>query len=124
MKILLMCNCLWRNFFSACTKTDVKPSSNSTYQQIHKIILLLKTRSNYITSHPWIYQGWYFHYVDQQHKGDPQYVRGASNNLLTLILTNIFLKRTELLWNTMGYIPFPGHMEFSDSTASLFVLKR
>jgi hypothetical protein len=108
--------------FAACTKPDVKPSTNALTASAQDNVVI-KTRTNYITAHPWKYQGWYFHYVDQQHKGDPQYIRGASNNLVGLDINRFLFKKDGTYMETQGQYRFPGTWYFTDSTATLFVLK-
>ncbi|HEY2726493.1 MAG TPA: hypothetical protein VGI61_04935, partial [Parafilimonas sp.] len=106
---------------AACTKTNVKPETNaiSASSTDNSIV---KTRSAYLTAHPWRYQGFYFHYVDQQHKGDPQYVRGAGNNILNLDATKYLFKKNGSFVEFDGGYTYPGTWKFTDNTASLLIL--
>ncbi|MBV9961690.1 MAG: hypothetical protein JO072_05530 [Parafilimonas sp.] len=67
--------------------------------------------------------GLVFPNIDQQHKGDPQYIRGASNNLVDLNINRYRFKKNGTYVETQGKYNFPGTWYFTDSTATLFVLK-
>ncbi len=109
--------------FAACTKTDIQPASKITSANSTDNLSVIKTHTNYITAHLWKYQGWYFHYVDQQHKGDPQYIRGALDNLVDLNINRYRFRKNGTYIETQGQYRFPGTWYFTDSTATLFVLK-
>lgn len=120
MKKLLM-GCVVSVFFVACTKTDIKP-------EIHIIsagsedLASVKKRSAFLLSQQWVYKGFYFHYVNQQHKGNPQYVRGASNNVLDLDNTKFTFANNGTFVEVDGGYTHPGKWWFSDSTASLLIM--
>ena len=104
-------------FLLSCNKSDLKspaalntkPSSEaiSSEQVINK--------TNVLTAHPWMYQGFYFHYIDQQHKGDPQYVGGSSNNILNLDGTRITYKTNGTFVELDGGFTYPGTWKFTDA---------
>jgi hypothetical protein len=108
--------------FVTCTKTDIKPVNSALSANTTTDVSIVKTRSGFLISHPWIYQGYYFHYVDRQHKGDPQYVRGASNNILDLDATKYIFKKNGTFVEYDGGYTYPGKWKFSDNTASLLIL--
>ncbi len=58
----------------------------------------------------------------QQHKGDPEYVRGASNNILNLASTLYIFKKNGTFVEYDGGYKYPGTWKFSDNTASLLIL--
>jgi hypothetical protein len=107
---------------AACTKTDVRPETNLVSASSTDNSSILKARSAFLVAHPWRYQGFYFHYIDQQHKGDPQYVRGASNNILNLDATKYLFKKNGSFVEFDGGYTYPGTWKFTDNTASLLVL--
>ena len=107
---------------AACTKSDVKPGTNSISASSADNSSILKTRFAFLVAHPWRYQGFYFHYVDAQHKGDPQYVRGASNNILDLDATKYLFKKNGSFVEFDGGYTYPGTWKFADNTASLLIL--
>jgi len=109
-------------FFIACTKMETAPATDALTAVSKADLSIVKTRSALLISHPWIYQGFYFHYIDQQHKGDPQYVRGAHNNIIDLDETKYFFKRDGSFVEYDGGYTYPGTWTFSDNTASLLIL--
>jgi hypothetical protein len=106
--------------FSSCQKTQVKPSSTSTNSQENATVV--KTRSAILVSHPWMYQGFYFHYVDKQHKGDPEYVRGAKNNAIDLDATRFTFRSNGTFVELDGGYRYPGTWNFTDNTATVMVM--
>ena len=108
-------------FFAACTKTDINPGTriiSASSQDLASV----KKRSAFLLSHQWVYNGFYFHYVNQKHKGNPQYVRGASNNILNLDNTEFTFSNNGTFVEVDGGYTYPGKWWFSDSTASLLVM--
>ena len=108
--------------FTACTKTELSPSSDSISSSAADNLSIARTRSATLTSHAWIYNSLYFHYINQNQKGDPEYVRGASNNILDLDETKFTFKKNGTFVELDGGNTFPGTWKFSDSTASLLLL--
>lgn len=107
---------------TACTKTELSPSSDSISSGAADNLSVARTRPAILTSHPWIYKSLYFNYIDQNQKGDPQYVRGASNNILDLDETKYTFKKNGTFVELDGGYTYPGTWKFSDSTASLLLL--
>lgn len=118
--LLVMCAVI--GLFAACSKTEIKPGTNVFSSSSEDNLSIVKKRSTFLVSHPWIYQGLYFHYIDQQHKGDPQYVRGASNNVIDLDDTKYIFKKNGTFVEYDGGYTYPGTWNFSDKTASLLIL--
>jgi hypothetical protein len=105
---------------SACTKTEVQQpvTGNTNVSETD----LVKTRTALITAHTWMYQGYYFHYIDQAHKGDPQYVRGSSNNLVDLDGTRIKFRKNGTFLETENGYNYPGTWQFTDNADTAFVM--
>lgn len=114
--------CIAVMVLAACNKTGVKPGANIV-STASEDLSIVKTRSLYLVSHPWKYNGFYFEYVDQQHKGDPQYIRGASNNLVDLDATTFFFRKNGSFVELDGGDRLPGTWSFSDASASLLILE-
>lgn len=119
MKTLLIA-CAVLIIFAACTKNDIKPESSAVTSNSEDFSV--KTRSAFLIAHPWKYKGFYFHYIDQQHKGDPQYERGTPNNLVDLDATRFIFRKNGTFVEHDGGYTYPGTWKFTDNTASLLVL--
>jgi hypothetical protein len=119
---LISCAFLVTAFCTACTKKELSPSSNSISSSAENNLSISRARSALLASQPWIYKSLYFHYIDQNQKGDPQYVRGASNNILDLDETKYTFKKNGTFVELDGGYAYPGTWKFSDSTASLLLL--
>lgn len=104
-------------FFSACQKTEVRPASVSSSTQDDATVV--KTRSAILTSHQWMYKGFYFHYVSKQQKGDPEYIRGANNNAINLDETRFTFRSNGTFVELDGGYRYPGTWEFTDNTATV-----
>ena len=105
----------------ACTKTDMQqPVTGGTNSSETDLSLQAKSRTALITAHTWMYQGYYFHYIDQAHKGDPQYIRGSSNNLVPLDDTRITYKKDGTFLETDGGYDYPGTWQFTDNADTAF----
>jgi hypothetical protein len=109
-------------FLTSCTKTDLTPQGNSVNSSSHDDATALKTRSALLTGHPWMYKGFYFHYVDRNNKGDAEYVRGASNNALNLDATRYFFKADGTFIEIDGGNKFQGKWNFTDQTGNTLFL--
>jgi hypothetical protein len=109
-------------FFASCTKTDVAPPNNSVSANSTDDAAILKTRSALLTAHPWKYQGFYFHYVDKNNKGDVQYQRGGSTNLIDLDATRYYFKPDGTFAEIDGGYRFNGTWHFTDNTAAVLFL--
>ena len=106
---------------SACTKTDVQqPVNGSTNSSETNLSLKAKTSNALITGHTWMYQAYYFHYIDQAHKGDAQYIRGSSNNLVPLDGTRITYKTDGTFLETDGGYNYPGTWQFTNNADTAF----
>ena len=114
--IILACLILF-----ACTKSDVQPS-NAVSANSNDNASILKTRSALLVAHPWMYQEYDFHYVDQHHRGDIQYMRGSSNNVVALDDTRINFRRDGTCIELDGGFKYHGTWKFSDTTATLLIV--
>ena len=114
--------CIAVIILAACNKTGVKPES-SVVSTGSENLSIVKTRSLYLVSHPWKYVGFYFDYIDQQHKGDPQYIRGASNNLVDLDATTFYFRKNGSFVELDGGNRLTGTWNFSDASASVIILE-
>jgi hypothetical protein len=103
-------------FSRRARKQKLSPATVSTSSQDDATVV--KTRSNILVSHPWMYQGFYFHYVDKQHKGDPEYVRGASNNDINLDETRFTFRSNGTFVELDGGYRYPGTWNFTDNTGN------
>jgi hypothetical protein len=98
-------------FILSCNKSDLQSpavlntSSSSEATSSAQVI----NKSNVLTAHPWMYKGFYLHYTDQHHKGDPQYIRGGSNNIINLDDSHITYKKDGTFVELDGEIAFPVH---------------
>jgi hypothetical protein len=106
----------------ACTKTDMQPPvTGGTSSSETDLLLQVKSSTALITGHTWMYKGYYFHYINQAHKGDPQYVRGSSNNLVALDDTRITFKKNGTFLETDGGYNYPGTWQFTNNADTAFV---
>jgi len=122
MKVLCVAYAVMGLLVAACTKTEMKPQTNIVSAGADDNASIVKKRSNLLVSHPWIYQVFYFHYIDKQHKGDPQYVRGASSNVINLDATKYIFRKNGTFVEYDGGYTYPGTWKFSDTAASLLIL--
>lgn len=114
--------CMALIIYAACTKNGVKPGAAVSASS--EDMSVIKTRSANLVSHPWKYNAYYIFYHDQQHKGDPQYIRGNSNNIIDMNLWKfIFRKNGTFVELRDDGGPDPGTWHFTDNTASLLVLE-
>ena len=81
-----------------------------------------RTRPNILTAHPWMYRGFYLHYIDQAHKGDPQYVRGSSSNIIDLDGTWITYKKNGTFLETENGYEYPGTWNYTNSADTVLVM--
>ena len=122
MKKLFLIVCIGVFIFSSCQKSDVKPSQNVVSAASQDDASVLRNRSAILVSHPWMYQGFYFHYVDRQHKGDPEYERGGNNNVINLDATRITFRSNGTFVELDGGYRYPGTWKFTDNTATVLIL--
>ncbi len=104
-------------FLLACNKDNLQAPAalNTTSSSEVTSSAQALSPASVLTAHPWMYQGFYFHYLDQQHKGDPQYVRGSSNNILNLDGTRITYKTNGTFVELDGGFTYPGTWKFTDA---------
>jgi hypothetical protein len=114
--------CIAVIILAACNKTGVKPEAN-VVSTGSEDLAIVKTRSLYLVSHPWKYNEFYFEYIDQQHKGNPQYIRGTSNNLVDLDATTFFFRKDGSFVELDGGDRLTGTWHFSDGSASVLILE-
>jgi hypothetical protein len=69
-----------------------------------------------------MYKGYYFHYIDQTHKGEPQYVRGSNNNVINLDDTRIKFRKNGTFLETDGGYNYPGTWQFTDNADTAFTM--
>jgi hypothetical protein len=104
-------------FVLACNKSDLQSPTmtNTSLSSQTASSALVTSPTTLLTAHSWMYQGFYFHYLDQQHKGDPQYVRGATNNILNLDGTRITYKTNGTFVELDGGFTYPGTWKFTNA---------
>ena len=111
-------------FILSCNKSDLQSpaavNNTPSSEAISSAQVINKT--NVLTAHPWMYQGFYLHYVDQQHKGDPQYVRGGSNNIINLDDSHITYKKDGTFVELDGATIFPGTWKFTNAADTVLVM--
>lgn len=121
MKTTLILMFVFTVILSACTKSDLQPSVNSI-SATSEDNSVIKKRSALLTAHAWMYQERDFGYIDNHHRGDPQYIRGASNNIEHLDdIRFVFKVNGTFTEKGDDYIQ-RGNWHFSDKTASLLIL--
>lgn len=113
--------CMAVLLFAGCTKTEIKPETGFASASTENNSIVNK-RSDFLVSHPWMYEELYFHYVNKHQKGDPQYVRGASGNVINLDDTRYVFKKNGTFVEHDGGYTYPGTWKFTDNTASLLIL--
>lgn len=107
----------------ACTKTDMQqPATGNTNASETDLLLRTKSRTTLITAHTWMYKGYYFHYIDQAHKGDPQYIRGSSSNIIDLDGTRITFRKNGTFLETENGYNYPGTWQFTDNADTAFIM--
>jgi len=121
MKIFITVSAVLGILISACTKTDIDPSKAVAGSSIDEATIL-KTRSSLLVAHPWMYQEYDFHYVDQHHRGDIQYLRGGTNNVIDLDETRITFRKDGTCVELDGGFKYHGTWHFSDNTATLLIV--
>lgn len=94
-------------FIVACTKSDIQPSPISL-QATSEDASIVKNSIAVLTAHPWMYRGFYFHYVNKNAKGDPEYIRGGNNNAINLDGTRITFKKNGHFVEIDGGYTYPG----------------
>jgi opacity protein-like surface antigen len=117
MKKLLVIVTATTLFLSACNKKDVQQPAavNATPSSEATLSAKATSKTAALTAHSWMYQGYYFHYIDQQHKGDAQYVRGSNNNIINLDDTRIAYKSNGTFLELDGGFKYPGTWKFTDA---------
>jgi hypothetical protein len=109
--------------FGACTKADIQPSAESSPVASQDVSANAKA-NNILTSHSWMYNAFYMHYIDKNHKGDPLYVRGASNNQDEILATDRFTFKTDHSFvQTEGDYTYRGTWRFSDKVPTVLFMK-
>ena len=106
--------------FFACTKQNVTPSATNIISSDN--ISEAKTRSALLTSHPWIYKGLYFHYINHSAKGDPQYLRGANGNIIDLDNTIFYFKTNGSFVEYEGSNSYPGIWSFTNNADTVLTM--
>jgi hypothetical protein len=123
MKTLLISFIVISLVIFSCTKTGMQPPvTNSTSASETDLSLQAKSRTTLITAHTWMYKGYYFHYIDQTHKGEPQYVRGSNNNVINLDDTRIKFRKNGTFLETDGGYDYPGTWQFTDNADTAFTM--
>jgi hypothetical protein len=114
IKYLIVCVC----FIAACTKTSIETPVN-TFSADQSTA----TAKAILTAHKWMYKAFYMHYIDQNHKGDPLYVRGASNNPDEIIGTDRFTFKTNNTFSQVeGDYVYTGTWSFSDNKPTNLIM--
>lgn len=107
--------------FFACTKRETVPAKTNIVSSIDESSAA-KTRPELLTAHAWVYKGFYFHYVDHNYKGDVQYERGASGNIINLDSTIFHFKKNGTFVELDGGYTYPGTWSFTNSADTVLVL--
>ena len=113
--------CLGLAIFAGCTKADIQPA-NSVSAGSQEDLTILKERSALLVAHPWMYQEFDFHYIDQHHRGDIQYIRGGTGNAINLDDTRITFRSDGRCLELDGGYRYHGTWRFSDKTATLLIV--
>jgi hypothetical protein len=79
MKTVLITALFCFIIIASCTKTDMSPTTNIVSDESQENATI-KQLTNILTAHPWMYQEYYSHYVDEQHKGQRFYDRDSTDN--------------------------------------------
>lgn len=109
-------------FFFACTKTDINSATKNLSAAAENNSTTAKSYFDILTAHKWMYNAFYLNYVDQNHKGDPQYIRGAHNNSSEIIGTDRFAFKTNFHFlQTEGDYAYKGTWKFSEDHAFLIM---
>jgi hypothetical protein len=111
-------------FLYACNKSDVQApaSANTTASSEATSSVLASSKITALTAHPWMYQGYYFQYIDQQHKGTPQYIRGSNSNIINLDDTRITYRKNGTFLEMDGGFDYPGTWKFTDAADTSLVM--
>jgi hypothetical protein len=113
-KYLLVCACL----IAACTKTGVETAVSTSSADESKA-----NATAILTAHKWMYKAFYMHYIDQNHKGEPLYIRGAANNEEEIIGTDRFTFKTNHTFSqTEGNFVYNGTWRFSDNKPTNLIM--
>jgi hypothetical protein len=72
----------------ACSKTDIRPPVENLSASAEDMLSTSKSYPVILMAHQWMYNSFYIGYTDQNHKGNPEYVRGAKNNSSEIIGTD------------------------------------
>jgi LPXTG-site transpeptidase (sortase) family protein len=120
MKTSLVISIVISTIIFSCTKTDVQQPVNGNINASETDLSVQASRTAVITGHTWMYQAYYFHYIDQAHKGDAQYIRGSSNNLVPLDGTRITYKTNGTFLETDQGYNYPGTWQFTDNADTAF----
>ena len=108
--------------FCACNKTSITPSDSAAFAASGDQSTSGNRFTTLLTAHPWMYNSLYFHYVDANNKGDAEYVRGASNNLLDLDDTRFVFKKDGSFTEYEAGYKYPGTWKFTNDTTAIFTL--
>ena len=121
MKTKLYLSIFFAVILLSCSKEDTKPvNAISSDESLSNATA--KTRSELLTAHPWVYKDLYFHYVDYNSKGDPQYSRGATGNILNLNSTIFYFKTNGSLVEYDGGYRYPGTWSFTNSADTVLTM--
>lgn len=122
MKTIICFLCIYLLALAACTKTDIKPVDATTSVTTQNNAIAARTPSAILTSHPWMYQGFYFHYVNKNSKGDPRYVRGSANNAINLDDTRITFRKNGTFIEIDGGYRYPGTWKVTSDSATVLIM--
>ncbi len=105
--------------FAACSKTGLSPQTTTRAEEESEA----RSPEALLTAHPWMYNAFYMHYIDADHKGDPLYVRGAANNEDEIIGTDRFLfKPNHNFIQKEGAYEYRGTWQFTATTPYTLVM--
>jgi hypothetical protein len=109
--------------FAACEKTNIEPSTENVSASSEDFSKISKAEA-LLTAHQWMYKAFYMNYVDQNHEGNPLFMRGASNNQDKILATDRFtFSSNHDFVQTEGKYVYKGTWHFSNGITSTLFMK-
>ena len=126
MKLILITALFCFVIIASCTKTDMSPANNTVFtQSIDEATQkqLIKT----LTAHPWMFQEYYSHYINEQNKGQRFYDRDSTDNFDEYLKDEVYtFKKNHALVKYMKYngedYYYHGTWQFSDNKPTYLTL--
>ena len=122
MKNLLFAGLIITAIVCSCTKTNEVPDEQVTTSEQSDLSQQQLTKT--LTAHKWMYQEFYSHYVDEQHKGQRFYDRDSTNNFDEYLADVVFtFYKTHRFTKYVSPYTYHGTWNFSDSKPTYLTLK-